>query len=73
MSTVYALDIRRKKRVRVDGVVHFAAREGFSIGGETPKPWRTRCGVGLSETEKLAYLGDAEGVVVTCIACTAAG
>lgn len=73
MTTVYALDIRRKKRVRVDGVVHYAAHEGFTISGETPRPWRTRCSVGLSETEKLAYLGDDNDLHVTCIACAAVG
>lgn len=71
MPTVYALDVRRKKRVRVDGVVHYAAHEGFEIAGETPKPWRTRCGAPCATV--LNYVGDDEDLHVTCIACAALG
>lgn len=71
MPTVYAIDIRRKKRVRLDGVIHFVAHEGTeSDDGYDTKPWRMRCGV-YAGNLMLEYLGDDEDIVVTCVACLA--
>lgn len=74
MSTIYALDIRRKKRVRHGGVVHYAATETFhsenaSRGLLHVKPFSARCGVEFTGDETPAYLGDDDDIVVTCVAC----
>jgi hypothetical protein len=69
MPTVYAIDIRRKKRVRYRGVVHYAGSEGFHHD-DPPRPWATRCGTTMEvDGETPQYLGDADDIHVTCVAC----
>jgi hypothetical protein len=69
MPTVYAVDIRRKKRVRYKTLVHYAGSEGFNPG-DPPRPWATRCGTLMDpDGETPQYLGDDDNIMVTCVMC----
>lgn len=73
MTTVYATDIRKKRKVRYLGLVHYAGSEGIPEHyGHAPPPgtpYTACCGLvfdGSGETP--AYIDDAD-IVVTCVAC----
>lgn len=72
MPTVYALDIRRKHKVRHNGVVHYAGSEMLrenEAGARASIPYGARCGTVFDGDATPAYLDDAADVVVTCVAC----